>query len=109
MSQTNTNGKHLAGTPQFRLGQIVATPAALDALARSGETVSKFIKLHVALDPGCLDQEDQQSNLRAVAHEGTSDEQERVFSAFKTSAGDKVWVITEADRSSTCVLLPEDY
>jgi len=93
----------------FRLGQIVATPAALRALEQSGESASHFLRLHAALDPGTLDADDQKANERAIAHEGDLDQQERVFSAFKTKLGEKIWVITEADRSSTCVLLPEDY
>ena len=33
----------------------------------------------------------------------------RLLSAYRTGAGEKLWVITEADRSSTCILLPEEY
>ena len=93
----------------FRLGQIVATPAALHALEKSGENALHFLRLHSALDPGTLDEHDQKANAEAVAHEGDLENQSRVFSAFKTKLGEKIWVITEADRSSTCVLLPEDY
>ena len=93
----------------FRLGQIVATPAALRALEQAGQDALHFIRLHAVLDPGTLDADDQKANERAVAHEGNPDQQERVFSAYTTKAGEKIWVITEADRSSTCVLLPEDY
>jgi hypothetical protein len=93
----------------FRLGKTVATPSALRALEKSGEDTLHYLRMHAALDPGTLDKEDQKSNERAVAHEGDLDQQERVFSAYKTKLGEKIWVITEADRSSTCVLLSEDY
>jgi hypothetical protein len=98
-----------SNTNRFRLGRIVATPAALAALERAGQTALHFIALHSALDPGCLDADDQKTNLDAVAHEGDAEQQGRVFSAYLTKANEKLWVITEADRSSTCILLPEDY
>ena len=50
-----------------------------------------------------MDKEDQQANHQAV------EEGSRVFSAYHLSTGVKVWVITEADRSSTSLLLPEEY
>jgi hypothetical protein len=104
MEHTPSNNKN-----RFRLGRIVGTPAALEALQRSGQTPLHFLALHSALDPGCLDAHDQQANIEAVAHEGTIEEQSRVFSAYLTSRGEKIYVITEADRASTCILLPEDY
>ena len=104
MSNTPSTNKN-----RFRLGCIVATPAALAVLERSGETALHFVSLHAALDPGCLDVQDQQTNLDAIAHEGDIEKQSRVFSAYMTKMGDKLWVITETDRSSTCVLLPSDY
>ena len=104
MSNTSLTNKK-----QFRLGRIVATPAALAALERAPQTALHFLALHSALDPGCLNAEDQQTNEEAVEHEGDAEQQGRVFSAFMTTANEKLWVITEADRSSTCILLPEDY
>ncbi len=55
------------------------------------------------LDPGLLGAEDQLQNLRAV-REGT-----RVFSAYELRDGTRIWIITEADRSMTTILLPEEY
>ena len=55
------------------------------------------------LDPGSLGAEDQLQNLRAV-REGT-----RVFSAYELRDGTRIWIITEADRSVTTILLPEEY
>ena len=55
------------------------------------------------LDPDLLGAEDQLANLRAV-REGT-----RVLSAYELSDGTRIWIITEADRSVTTILLPEEY
>jgi hypothetical protein len=44
-----------------------------------------------------------------VAHEGDGEQQARVLSSYPTAFGEKLWVITEADRSSTCILLPDEY
>jgi len=89
--------------PRFPLGQVVATPGALEALEATGQSPMEFIQRHVVLDPGELDEEDQQTNEEAVADGG------RVFSSYLLKDGRKIWVITEADRSSTCLLLPDEY
>jgi len=87
----------------FDIGQVVATPGALAALEDSGEPYFLFLARHVRGDWGDLERTDKNLNTRAVK---TGD---RIFSAYHTSKGVKLWVITEADRSSTCVLLPEEY
>jgi hypothetical protein len=89
--------------PRFSLGNVVATPGALEALEAAKQTPMELLRRHVALEPGELDEEDQQTNLEAVASG------ERVLSSYLLSDGTKIWVITEADRSSTCLLLPEEY
>ena len=89
--------------PRFALGQVVATPGAIQALQSAGQTAIELLQRHVVLDPGELDEEDQQTNEEAVANG------ERVFSSYLLSDGTKLWVITEADRSSTCCLLPDEY
>jgi len=89
--------------PRFTLGQIVATPGALGALESTGQTPMEFLQRHVVLDPGELDEEDQQANEEAVANG------ERILSSYLLKDGTKLWVITEADRSSTCLLLPDEY
>lgn len=89
--------------PKFRLGQVVATPGALDALKESGQTPFEFLSKHLAGDWGIVDAEDRQANDDALIHG------ERLLSAYLTRHGVKLWVITEADRSSTCLLLPEEY
>lgn len=89
--------------PLFRLGTIVATPGALEALERSGDSAHSFFFRHACGDFGTVDAEDWRANERAIR------QGERVLSAYVTSKGEKMWVITEADRSSTCLLLPEEY
>ncbi|MBI1249348.1 hypothetical protein GC197_16075 [bacterium] len=89
--------------PRFPLGRFVATPGALEALEATGQSPMELIQRHVVLDPGELDEEDQQTNEEAVADGG------RVFSSYLLKDGTKIWVITEADRSSTCLLLPDEY
>jgi hypothetical protein len=89
--------------PLFPLGQTVATPGALDALAATGEIPQTFLDRHVTGDWGEVDAEDRQANLDALVHG------ERLLSAYRTSLGARLWVITEADRSVTTILLPEEY
>jgi len=93
----------------FRLGQVVATPGALAELKRCGMDAGEFVTRHARGDWGDMDAEDKRANNEAVAHEGDLEQQCRVFSAYKLKNGEKIWVITEADRSSTCVLLPDEY
>lgn len=89
--------------PKFALGQVVATPNALDALGESGESPVKFLNRHVYGDWGDLEDEDKQANEDAISYGG------RLLSKYHTKLGVAIWIITEADRSSTCVLLPENY
>ncbi len=85
----------------FELGQIVSTPGALEVLDPD-EAVS-LLRRHQSGDWGEVDGHDRRANNRALK-DGT-----RVLSSYTTSGGEKVWVITEADRSSTCLLLPSEY
>ena len=94
---------------RFSLGQIVATPGALEALRNANQSAMEFIKRHIQGDWGILDEHDKQQNELAIAHEGDLEKQGRVFSSYTTRLGEKLWIITEADRSSTCILLPEEY
>ncbi|WP_432381195.1 hypothetical protein [Duganella sp. P38] len=91
------------GTPLFALGQVVATPAALNAIAELGLSPLALIHRHVTGDWGDLGADDQHQNHIAV-RSGL-----RVFSSYKLSAATKIWIITEADRSSTTLLLPNEY
>lgn len=87
----------------FPLGQCVATPGAMAALEAAAESPSVFVERHARGDWGAVSAEDAKANGEAVASG------ERILSVYRTASGIEVWVITEADRSSTCVLLPDEY
>ena len=86
---------------KFRLGHIVATPNALTRLAE--DDILAAIQRHQSGDWGDVPEEDRQENEMSL-QEGF-----RLLSAYSSAQGVKFWIITEADRSSTTVLLPEDY
>ena len=86
---------------KFPLGQIVITPAALEAIPAT--EVSAAVKRHACGDWGELDEHDWGENELSL-REGF-----RLLSAYRSTAGTKFWIITEADRSATTILLPEDY
>jgi hypothetical protein len=87
----------------FGLGRIVATPGALEALARGGQDAQFFLARHASGDWGQLDEHDRAENEYSLAHGF------RVLSSYRTAAGETIWIITEADRSSTCLLRPDEY
>ncbi|MFH5803209.1 hypothetical protein [Alienimonas sp. DA493] len=90
--------------PLFPLGQTVATPAALGLLQDHGRTPIEFLTRHRSGDWGDLCAEDRTTNEQALA-DGC-----RILSAYNLGDGNsKVWIITEADRSCTTVLLPDEY
>lgn len=88
---------------KFSLGQVVATPGALEAMEDSAQSAQDFLVRHQSGDWGACDKQDSRSNDLALQNDA------RVFSVYKTLKGVKLWVITEADRSSTCILLPDEY
>ena len=90
-------------TRKFALGQVVATPGALEAFSAAGQSAGEFLDRHAAGDWGDVSDEDKKENDDSV----TGDL--RILSAYRLKDGTKIWIITEADRSSTCVLLPEEY
>lgn len=85
----------------LRLGHIVATPNALQSITQ--DDILLGIQRHQAGDWGNLTDDDRSSNDRALSQGG------RIVSAYNAVNGTRFWVITEADRSRTTVLLPEDY
>jgi len=87
----------------FELGQTVATPGALAALQKAGQEPDDFLRRHVACDWGDLSNEDQNENDYSLENGF------RLLSSYRTKADDKLWIITEADRSATTLLLPEEY
>ncbi len=94
--------------PKFPLGQLLATPGALQVLAQSGETPEAFLNRHVRGDWGEISEGDKELNEEAL-RDGS-----RIMSAYRTSNGSRIWVITEASddrgvRCATTILLPEEY
>lgn len=85
----------------LKIGRLVATPNALEHVPNS--ELLAALKRHVAHDWGEVGSEDQRANDEACRCGF------RVLSVYRTTAGVRFWIITEADRSSTCVLLPKDY
>ena len=89
--------------PLFPLGQVVATPGALAAIENAGQQPGDFLARHVSGDwreLAALDVQEIEFSLQRGL---------RLLSAYDTSAGDKLLVVTEADRPSTCILLPDEY
>ena len=86
----------------FKLGSIVATPGALQWCEEHKVNPLLLLGRHVGGDWGELDANDTAANVHALQHDL------RIFSSY-VIGGDKVWIITEADRSSTCLLLPNEY
>ncbi len=89
--------------PLFELGKTVATPAALEAMQDVDINPSELLKRHVTGDFGDICDEDEGLNDTAIK-EGT-----RILSVYKVTNQLTIWIITEADRSSTCILLPDGY
>jgi hypothetical protein len=85
----------------FNPGNIAAAPGALSLVER-GVNLFDYLMRHLAGDWGDLCSEDQQENDFSLKHGF------RLLSAYDTPAG-RLWIITEADRSVTTFLLPEEY
>ncbi|QDU29537.1 hypothetical protein ETAA8_46510 [Anatilimnocola aggregata] len=98
-----------SNNPQFPFGQVVATPAALEALEQAGQTPSDFLSRHACGDWGeALCEED-----KALKDEALKDGS-RLLSAYRLKTSTKIWIVTEAQddngqRAATTILLPEDY
>jgi len=103
-SSIDKNGNGHRRTPasrrSFRLGRVVATPGVLQAVA-SDELLAGLDR-HARCDWGQLSEEDSKENDFAVAR------RLRILSVYR-AGGVKYWIITEADRSATTILLPSEY
>lgn len=93
----------MPNTPRFPLGQVVTTPGAKDALIAIGKDPTELLDRHASGDWGDLSPDDKAANDVALV-DGS-----RILSAYNVTPDLTVWIITEADRSSTCFLLPEEY
>ncbi len=88
---------------RFELGSIYITPGAIDALVESNQHAQEFLERHQRGDWGEVDEHDQHENELSIKHGF------RILSAYRTAKDVRLWIITEADRSSTTILLPEEY
>ena len=90
-------------TMRFPLGQVVATPGALRAIEGARQSPEEFIRRHAAGDWGELSEDDRLENERSLVDDC------RLLSAYSLADGTRIWIITEADRSATTLLLPDEY
>ena len=102
MQPNHTTNKQSTIT-RFALGQTFITPGAEEALQIAGQTAIEFLRRHISGDWGELSDDDVKENEFALK-EGL-----RLLSAYQTGKGQKLWIITEADRSATTILLPSEY
>lgn len=95
--------QELARPGKFDLGQLLMTPGAQEAMRLALQAPPEFLLRHKNGDWGDLPPEDLQENERSL-RVGS-----RLFSSYRTRSEEKLWVITEWDRSVTTLLLPEEY
>lgn len=101
--QTDSDTHRQPSITRFALGQTYIAPGAEEALMIAGQTGIEFLRRHMSNDWGELSDEDARENELSL-NEGS-----RLLSAYRTAKGQKLWIITEADRSSTTILLPDEY
>lgn len=87
----------------FPLGQIVATPGALDLLDRSATNAEELLRRHQNGDWGDVPPDDAEENRRSLENGW------RLLSSYSLIGSERLWIITEADRSATTLLLPSEY
>jgi len=89
--------------PLFKLGKLMATPGALALLKQVNATPIEFLLRHQSGDWGTVCGDDARANTIAVATGA------RLLSSYELTGLGRIWVITEADRSATTILLPSEY
>ena len=99
----NHNTHQRSSVTRFALGQTFITPGAEEALQIAGQTAIEFLRRHMSRDWGELSDEDVREK------EVSLEKGFRLLSAYRTVKGQKLWIITEADRSATTILLPSEY
>jgi hypothetical protein len=88
---------------RFALGQTFITPGAEEALQIAGQTELEFLRRHMSCDWGELSEDDLRENELSL------EQGFRLLSNYRTGKGQQLWIITEADRSATTLLLPSEY
>src|SRR5438105_1112055 len=96
-----TEPKAVISAENFRLGQVCATPGVIEEIPVIDQMTA--LQRHARGDWGELDPEDWAENELSLK-EGF-----RLFSVYRSTQGEKFWIITEADRSVTTILLPSEY
>lgn len=97
------NTKQNGHPPLFRLGILLVTRGAILALVMANASAFELLKRHAYGDWGEMEEEDKRANDAALKEGG------RLFSAYTLSTGERLWIITEADRSATTLLMPMEY
>lgn len=88
---------------KFALGHILITPGGIVAVEFNRIQPIELLRRHITGDWGDLFDEDKRLNDEALEHGG------RILSAYVLADGQKVWILTEADRSATTILTPDEY
>jgi hypothetical protein len=94
--------------PRFRLGKIIGTAAAVKTMAEAGIDPQGLIQRHARGDWGEVSEDVQLANEQSARTTFTTN-RPRIFSSYTLGTGKTIWVYTEADRSVTTFLLPEEY
>ena len=87
----------------FPLGNVYLTIGAREALEESNQTAMEFLTRHQSGDWGDVCEDDKQENEISIRMDF------RILSSYKTNLGEKLWIITEADRSSSTIICPYEY
>jgi hypothetical protein len=98
-----TNETETKLRPRFRSGDVVATYGALDLLQHDDKLAALLLARHLSGDSGDTCEDDKAINEDAIQYGN------RVMSVYKLFGGRVLWIITEADRSATTFLLPDEY
>lgn len=93
----------LLPSPRLSLGLLVATPGALRTLQAADVSVYRLVNRHARRDWGDICEADRQQNDLALVNGA------RILSSYMLPGNERVWILTEADRSVTTVLLPDEY
>lgn len=101
--QPHTNTSQQPRVARFTLGQTVITPGAEESLQLAGQTAIEFLRRHMSGDWGDLSEDDVKENELSLERGF------RLLSCYQTTKGERIWIITEADRSATTILLPSEY
>ncbi|WP_370681995.1 type I restriction endonuclease subunit M [Comamonas sp. GB3 AK4-5] len=101
--QNDSSSASGVAVPLLPLGQVLATPGAVELLLSLKLAPLRFLLQHMGGDWGDICEEDRQTNAEALVHGA------RVMSVYELEPTQRLWIITEADRSTTTLLLPEEY